>query len=254
MKSLSIFDLEGRVGYITGAGQGIGKVLALNIAAAGAAVAVVDINEETAKQTCEEIVSAGNKAIAIRTDVTNEDDCFEMIKTITDRYGRLDFGINNAGGGNELPAIEMKKQEFMSVIELNIAGVFLPSKAAAAYMKDHGGGSIVNTASMSSYIVNVPQTISAYNTSKAGCRHLTKSCAVEWAQYGIRVNSVSPGYMMTELTKRISHMHPHWLPLIPQGRIGDPSDLVGAFVYLISDASSYATGSDIVVDGGYTCL
>lgn len=253
MKGLEIFDLEGRVGYITGAGQGIGKVLALNIAAMGAVVAVADINDVTARQTCEEIIAAGNRAIAIHTDVTDEESCFEMVRTITDQFGRLDFGINNAGGGNELPALDMGKKDFMSVIELNIAGVFLPSKAAAAYMKDHGGGSIVNTSSMSSYIVNVPQTISAYNTSKAGCRHLTKSCAVEWAKYGVRVNSVSPGYMMTELTRRISHMHPHWLPLIPQGRIGDPADLVGAFVYLISDASLYATGADIIVDGGYTC-
>ena len=83
---------------------------------------------------------------------------------------------------------------------------------------------------------------------------MTKSCAVEWAKLGIRVNSVSPGYMMTEMTQKISHLHPQWLPLIPQARIGEPEDLVGAFVYLISDASSYVTGTDIIVDGGYTCL
>ncbi|MDR0875070.1 MAG: SDR family oxidoreductase [Clostridiales Family XIII bacterium] len=254
MKGLEIFSLEGKVGYITGAGQGIGKELAKAIAAAGAKIAVIDINEETAQTVTAEIRESGGEAIAIHTDVTDEAACVAMVKTLTDQYGRLDFGINNAGGGNELPVLEMSKEDFMKVIDLNIAGVFLPSKAAAAYMKDHGGGSIVNTASMSSYIVNTPQTITAYNTSKAGCRHLTKSCAVEWAKYGIRVNSVSPGYMMTELTKRISHMHPLWLPLIPLGRIGDPKELVGAFVYLISEASAYATGTDILVDGGYTCL
>jgi NAD(P)-dependent dehydrogenase (short-subunit alcohol dehydrogenase family) len=249
-----MFNLQDRVGYITGAGRGIGKVLAKNIAAAGAIVAVADIDKATADRTCAEIIAEGDRAIAVHADVTDEISCADMITRITDQYDRLDFGINNAGGGNELPALDMSKEDFMRVIELNIAGVFLPSKAAASYMKDHGGGTIVNTASMSASIVNVPQTISAYNTSKAGCRHLTKSCAVEWAQYGIRVNSVSPGYMMTELTQRISHMHPLWLPMIPQGRIGDPADLVGAFVYLISDASAYATGTDIIVDGGYTCI
>jgi NAD(P)-dependent dehydrogenase (short-subunit alcohol dehydrogenase family) len=254
LKKTDIFSLEGKVGYVTGSGQGIGKVLAVNLAAFGAAVAVADINEKTAQETCDEILAAGGNAIAIKTDVTDPDSVGHMISTIDSKWGRLDFAVNNAGGGNTIPAIELSKKDFMWVVELNMCGVFLTSQASAKYMKERGGGSIINTASMSAYIVNVPQTISVYNASKAGCKHLTKSMAVEWAQYGIRVNSISPGYMMTELTSILHDMHPVWIEKIPLSRIGNPEDLVGAVIYLASDASRYATGTDIIVDGGYTCL
>ncbi len=177
-----------------------------------------------------------------------------MIDAIMDKWGRLDVAVNNAGGGNTLKALEMGMDDFMKVLELNMGGVFLTAQAAAKAMINNGGGSIINIASMSAYIVNVPQTISVYNSSKAGVKHLTKSMAVEWAQYGVRVNSISPGYMMTELTSILHDMHPIWIEKIPMRRIGNPVDLIGAMLFLAGDASIYATGSDILVDGGYTCL
>ena len=139
---------------------------------------------------------------------------------------------------------------------MNLFGEFLTAQAAAKLMIKLGKkGSIVNTASMSAHIVNVPQTIANYNASKAGVIQLTKSLAVEWLKYGIRVNCVSPGYMQTELIATMSDMLPVWQSKMPEGsRLGYPRDLIGAYVYFVSDASEYATGSDLVVDGGYTII
>jgi NAD(P)-dependent dehydrogenase (short-subunit alcohol dehydrogenase family) len=249
--------LKGKTAVITGAAAGFGRAVALKFAAEAANLVLVDLNEAGLKETLKMVREENKqvKTIEIVADVSEETAVKGFIQDAVSNFGSLDVVFNNAGvAGNLVDIADADFESFKRNIAVNLHSVFLGMKYALGYMKDHGGGSIVNTASMSSYIVNVPQTISAYNTSKAGCKHLTKSCAVEWAKYNIRVNSVSPGYMMTELTRRISHMHKHWLPLIPQGRIGDPADLVGAFVYLISDASSYATGTDIVVDGGYTCL
>ena len=139
----------------------------------------------------------------------------------------------------------MTKKDFMEVIDVNLAGVFLTAQAAGKVMIKNGGGSIINIASMSAHIVNIPQTISVYNASKAAVMHLTKSMAVEWAKYNVRVNSVSPGYIATELVASLKHMHPTWIEKIPLGRLGTPDDLKAVVLYLASDASSYATGTDI---------
>jgi sorbose reductase len=254
MSALDMYSLKGKIAVVTGAGQGIGKSLAKNIADTGAKVAVADINFDTAMNTAAEINQTGGEAIAIQTDVTDPSSVDKMMEEILKKWERLDIAVNNAGGGNTISAMDLSKKDFMSVLDLNMGGVFLTAQAAAKSMKTTGGGSIINIASMSAYIVNVPQTISVYNASKAGVKHLTKSLAVEWAQYNIRVNSISPGYMMTELTSILKDMHPIWIEKIPLNRIGDPQDLAGAVIYLASNASKYTTGSDILIDGGYTCL
>ena len=177
------------------------------------------------------------------------------METFIKEHGTIDFAINNAGIANTYPAEDISSKDFKKVVDINLNGVFLTAQAAARQMiKEGKAGSIVNTASMSAHIINTPQTIANYCASKGGVLLLTKALAVEWAQYNIRVNCVSPGYMATELVAEMKNMHEGWISKIPAGRLGVPEDLVGAYLYLLSDAARYTTGTDLIVDGGYTCL
>jgi sorbose reductase len=150
--------------------------------------------------------------------------------------------------------LDMSLEEFQRIQNTNVNGVFLTAQAAAkAMVAQHRAGTIITTASMSGHIINTPQQVGHYCTSKAAVIHLTKAMAVEFAPHNIRVNSVSPGYILTELVEPMSEYHALWEPKVPLGRLGRPEELVGLYLYLASDASSYMTGSDIVIDGGYTC-
>ena len=257
MPTLDMFKLDGKKGFITGAAQGIGKCLAENFADAGADVAVVDVNLDLAEKTAGEIAAkTGRKVVAYRCDVTDAADAAAMMEAYLSDFGSIDFAVNNAGIASFENAMEIDPETFRKVIDVNLIGVFNTAQAAARAMKKQGrGGSIISTASMSAHIVNVPQTIANYCASKAGVMHLSKSLAVEWAKYDIRVNTVSPGYIQTELVASLTDMLPVWKEKMPEGsRLGYPKDLIGAYIYLASDASKFATGSDIVVDGGYTIL
>ena len=178
-----------------------------------------------------------------------------MMEAFIKEYDTIDFAINNAGIANTYPAENISSKDFKKVVDINLNGVFLTAQAAARQMiKEGKAGSIVNTASMSAHIINTPQMIANYCASKGGVLLLTKALAVEWAKYNIRVNCVSPGYMATELVAEMKNMHEEWISKIPAGRLGVPEDLVGAYVYLLSDAARYTTGTDLIVDGGYTSL
>lgn len=257
MNVLEMFSLEGKSGFITGAAQGIGKCLALSFAQAGANVAIVDMNLELAIETAVEIAKkTGKKTLAIGCDVTDEKSVAEMIGCYKEVFPALNFAINNAGIANFSSAIESTAADFKKVIDVNLNGVFNTAQAAARVMKDQGtGGAIISTASMSAHVVNIPQTIANYCASKAGVIQLSKALAVEWAKYNIRVNTVSPGYIQTELVASLTEMLPIWKKMMPEGsRLGHPEDLIGAYIYLASDASKFATGMDMIVDGGYTIL
>ena len=257
MPILDMFKLDGKKGFITGAAQGIGKCLAENFAEAGADVAVVDINQELAEKTAEGIADkTGRKVKAYKCDVTDASDAASMAASVLADFGSLDFAVNNAGIATFDNAMDIDPDTFRRVIDVNLIGVFNTAQAAARLMKEQGtGGSIISTASMSAHIVNVPQTIANYCASKAGVMHLSKALAVEWAKHDIRVNTVSPGYIQTELVASLTDMLPVWQEKMPEGsRLGYPEDLIGAYIYLASDASKFATGSDFVVDGGYTIL
>lgn len=257
MADLKLFSLEGKKGFITGAAQGIGKCLADSFARFGADVAIIDRNIELAKKTAAEISKVtGRKIIAYSCDVTDVSSVENMMKSYLTDYGRIDYCINNAGIFTDEAAMDISPERFQSVINVDLNGVFYTAQAAARIMKEQGsGGSIVSTASMSAHIVNVPQTIANYCAAKAGVIQLSKSLAVEWAKYGIRVNTVSPGYIKTDLIATMSDMLPIWESKVPEGsRLGVPEDLIGAYVYFVSDASKYATGADLIVDGGYTVL
>ena len=256
MKTLDLFSLKGKKGFITGAARGIGKCLAEAFTEMGALIAIVDIDIEEAEKTAGELADRYSAhTTAIRCDVTDAEDVERMMETFIKEYGTIDFAINNAGIANTYPAEEISSKDFKKVVDINLNGVFLTAQAAARQMiKEGKAGSIVNTASMSAHIINTPQTIANYCASKGGVLLLTKALAVEWAPYNICVNCVSPGYMATELVAEMKNMHEGWISKIPAGRLGVPEDLVGAYLYLLSDAARYTTGTDLIVDGGYTCL
>ena len=250
--------LDGKKGFVTGGARGIGKCTATGFAEAGADVAIVDLDYETAVKTAAEISEAtGRKVIAIKCDVTKEEDVQRMVDEVVEKLGGLDFCHANAGICINAPADEMTYQQWLKNMDVNINSVFLTDTIAGKYMLAHGGGSIINTASMSGHIVNVPQPQCAYNASKAAVIQLTKSLAVEWAKRGVRVNCISPGYIGTELVLAAPHLRAlidQWNAIAPMGRLGKPEELESICVYLAGDTSSFTTGSDFIVDGAFTCF
>jgi NAD(P)-dependent dehydrogenase (short-subunit alcohol dehydrogenase family) len=244
---------------VTGGGQGIGRGYAHALGEAGAAVAVVDVSLPQAEEVAGELTKKGVDAIAIKADVTNPDHVAAMVKTILDRWGKLTIGVNNAGRGQWVDSEAMTLEDWDKMFDLNLRAVFLCAQAEGRAMLAAGYGKIINTASMSGSIVNVPQNQLAYNTSKAGVIHLTRSLATEWATRGVRVNSISPGYTRTKLIDNLlatpagQQMLPAWTSMTPMKRMAEVTDLQGAVVFLASQASDFMTGSDVIIDGGYCC-
>jgi NAD(P)-dependent dehydrogenase (short-subunit alcohol dehydrogenase family) len=253
MSVYDIFDIKGRKAIVTGAGRGIGKVLALTLAEAGCDVALFSLHKENLAEVAASIKKLGRKSVVIPGDVSSKDDVQRAFSIIKLEFGRLDICVNNAGISMQKPVEEMAEEDWNKIIDINMKGVFFCSQEAAHVMIPQKSGSIINIGSISARIVNVPQPQAIYNTSKAGVIMLTQTMAVEWAPYGIRVNAISPGYMKTEMVlSSMSHLFPTWEELTPMKRLGNPEELRGALLYLASDAASYTTGHDLVIDGGYT--
>jgi len=250
--------LDGKKILVTGGARGIGKSVASAFAEAGADLAIVDIDMAEAEKTAKDLeMRYGKRAIAIGTDVTNPDQVNDMIENVLTEYGRLDVAFCNAGICKNVPAESMTFDQWKSVLDINLTGIFLTAQAAGRVMLQQGGGSIINTASMSAHIVNVPQPQCAYNASKAGVIQLTKSLAIEWADRNVRVNSISPGYIGTELTLNSPDLKPlieRWNSMAPLHRMGKPEELQSICVYLAGDTSTFTTGSDFIVDGAFTCF
>lgn len=250
--------LDGKVSFVTGGARGIGKAIAEAIAEAGSHVAIVDVDIEEAQKTADEIAkNTGVETIAIKTDVTDQADVNKMMDVIMEKFGKLDVAFCNAGICMNIPAEEMTVDQFKKVIDINLTGVFLTSQAAAKVMLKQGKGSIINTASMSGHIVNVPQPQCSYNASKAGVIQLTKSMAIEFAKRNVRVNSISPGYIGTDLVLHAPNLVPlieQWNAMAPLGRLGRPDELQAIAVYLAGDTSDFTTGSDFIIDGAFSCF
>ncbi|MDR0641169.1 MAG: SDR family oxidoreductase, partial [Treponema sp.] len=250
--------LDGKKTFVTGGGRGIGYSIASALAEAGADVALADIDGDTAKAAAERLAAAtGRKIIAVQTDVTRPASVDTMILAILESFGRIDAAFCNAGIAKHIPAEEMSLDDWNQVIGVNLTGVFLTAQAAGRVMIRQGGGSIINTASMSAHVVNVPQPQSSYNASKAAVVQLTKSLAVEWASRHVRVNSISPGYIGTDLTLSNDLLKPlieKWKEATPVRRLGRPEELQGIAVYLAGDSSAFTTGSDFIIDGAFTCI
>jgi len=252
MSVRNLFELTGQKAVVTGAAGGIGRELCLALAEMGADVALADINRENMQRVAEEVRRYGRKVMTCETDVTNAREVEDTVTRILGEWGRIDILVNCAGIPHWAPAEEMKEEDWDRVVDVNLKGIFLCCRAVARSMIANKKGKIINIASMSAHIVNYPQPQVGYNASKAGVVMLTKSLAAEWAKHNINVNSISPGYIATELTKKVSQYHDQWRKLTPLGRLGEPSELKGTVVYLASEASKFMTGHDLVIDGGYT--
>ncbi|MEN6549179.1 MAG: SDR family oxidoreductase [Armatimonadia bacterium] len=250
MSVQQMFDLTGKIAAVTGGARGIGRACADALQEMGARIALIDVLEDRVKQSADEM---GNGTIGIVCDCTNSASVTAAFDKVKAHFGRLDILVTSAGICIWSPAEDMSEEDWDKVVDLNLKGTFLCCQAAGRIMIGQKSGSIINVASMSGSIANRPQAQIGYNSSKAGVMHLTRSLAVEWAQHNVRVNSISPGYTLSELTKQFPQYFDGWMPYIPMGRMAQPEELVGAAVYLASEAASYTTGHDLVIDGGYTC-
>lgn len=258
MNVIDKFSMNGKASVVTGAAQGLGKAMAEALASAGSDIVIAEINTDLARETANEIAKTyGVKADAVKCDVTSPEDNRKLVEFTVNTFGKIDVMINNAGIVKHIPAEDVTPEEWLSVININLNGVFFGSQAAGRAMIRQGYGNIINTASMSGLIVNTPQPQTSYNASKAGVIHLTKSLACEWAPYNIRVNAICPGYMQTEMTKKFfadgGEWVDKWMAMSPMKRPGTPDELQGVVLYLASDASTFTTGTAIPVDGAYTC-
>ncbi|GAK72977.1 putative oxidoreductase [Agrobacterium rubi TR3 = NBRC 13261] len=254
----AIFDLKGRKAIVTGGSRGIGKALAEALAAHGADVAiVVRSSMDRAEVLVNELKATGVDSFAIQADVSDEADVQRMTDAVIARWGRIDILVNNAGIVLPAAAEECGLDTWRQTMAVNLDGVFLVSQIVGRQMIAQKSGSIINIGSMSGRIVNWPFRHAAYNVSKAGVHMLTKCLATEWAEHGIRVNAIAPGYIRTELTDEVLKEHPnvvrdHWAKGAVQNRIGGVEELAGAAVYLASDAASFTTGEIMTIDGGLT--
>ena len=253
-----IFSLAGKKAIVTGGSRGIGKALAEGLAAHGADVAIiVQSTVERAKAVADGIRAAGRDAIVIKADVSKEADVARMADEVVARWGRIDILVNNAGIVIPGNAEDFSLDDWRRTMAVNLDGVFLVSRAVGRQMIRQKSGSIISVGSMSGRIVNWPFRHAAYNVSKAGVHMLTKCLATEWAEHNIRVNALAPGYIRTELTDEVLREHPdvvnnQWARGAVQNRIGTVEELVGATVYLASDAASFTTGEIVTIDGGLT--
>lgn len=252
------FSLKGKVAVITGGARGIGFAVAKCYAQAGANIAIVDFQIELATESAKKLAAEyGVKCGSYFVDVSKCEAVEEAVQTIESDFGTIDIFVANAGiiwidGGILNESVKQSGPEkWRRLIDVDLNAVYYCAKAVGAIFKAKGKGSFIITASISGHIANVPNYQTCYNVAKAGCLHLGRSLAVEWAGFA-RVNTVSPGYIDSGLSDALpTEVRAKWWSLIPMGREGLPEELVGAYLYLASDASSYTTGSDIRVDGGY---
>ena len=252
---LEHFSLEGKVALLIGAGSGLCRETAKGVAMCGAQCIFMDIKPDGIESLTKELTDVGLKAEPYVADVTDSKQCQEVVKYIADKYGHLDIMINAAGTADRMPTEEFDEAKFDRIININLKGTFLMLKYAGAQMlKQENGGSIINFGSIASVVGN-PGSI-AYSASKGAVALMTKSAAVEWATKKVRVNAILPGTYTTPLLQKCIDEDPayedYFLKRYPIGRWGDPEELVGAIIYLASDASTYTTGILLAADGACT--
>ncbi|MCH8351794.1 MAG: glucose 1-dehydrogenase [Chloroflexi bacterium] len=245
--------LEGKVALISGGARGMGAAEARLFASEGAKVVIGDLLEDEGRQTEAQINEAGGECLFIRLDVTSESNWQDVVATTVARFGKLDILVNNAGIFRTERVEDTSEQSWDQVMDVNAKGVFLGTKAAIPEMRKVGGGSIVNISSIAG-LVGSPYS-SAYNASKGAVRLLTKSTAIQYAREGIRANSVHPGVIETEMTREVVNdeaFRQFRLVTNPIPRLGQPEDVAYGVLFLASDEASFMTGSELVIDGGWT--
>lgn len=241
--------LEGRNALITGAAQGIGKAIALGMAKEGANVAIADVNMESAEKTAQEVTGLGVRSIAVKVDVSKQDEVTEVFRTVTGELGSLDILVNNAGITRDTLIMRMKEEDWDAVLNINLKGSFLCCKEAVKIMAKQRSGKIISISSVVAFMGNPGQA--NYSSSKAGLIGLTKTIAKEYAGRGIRVNAVAPGFIQTAMTDVLSdNVKEEMMKSIPLGQLGTPEDVTNAVIFLASKESDYITGQVIHVNGG----
>lgn len=250
---LDKFSLKGKVAVVTGASRGIGKVMSLALAEAGADVVVAARTLPKLEALSEEIRSLNRTCLICQADVTKANDIGRMVEKTIREFGQVDILVNNAGMNIRKMAIDLTEPEWDRILNTNLRSYFFCAQAVAREMAKRKGGKIINMASIRSVVA--PPRAPAYTASKGGVSQLTKALAVEWAEYNIRVNAIAPGYTETELTAHFKETEKDLYEKIRQRtalkRWGLPEDLAGTLIYLASDASEYMTGQTLYVDGGY---
>jgi NAD(P)-dependent dehydrogenase (short-subunit alcohol dehydrogenase family) len=247
------FSLNGKVALITGGSRGIGKATALGFARAGADIAIASRKLPDLELVAAEIRGLGRKALPVAAHVGRLEEITSLINTVCKEFGKIDILVNNAGTSPAAsPMLDIEERLWDSIMNLNLKGLIFLSQGVARIMKEHNGGRIINVASMDAF--RHEPNIGVYSISKAAVIMATKIMAEEWAEYNIRVNAIAPGHIHTRLGDSIFEAMPEYkkvfLDRVPMRRIGDPDEIVGAMIYLASDASSYVTGTTVVVDGG----
>ncbi|KAI0407783.1 hypothetical protein F4802DRAFT_487358 [Xylaria palmicola] len=248
------FRLDGRTVIITGGAGGIGSEVAKGLAEAGANIAIWYHSSKTADTLAAEITRKFSvKTKTYHVDVRSYQQVEAAVAATVEDFGRLDVMIANAGVPRKAGGLDDKVEDWDRVRAVDFDGAYYCMRAAGLVFREQKSGVGIITASMSGHAANVPQEQSCYNPRKAGCIHLAKSLSVEWAKWGGRINSVSPGYIDTAISGGCPfEMKEEWLSLTPMKRDGDPRELKGIYLYLASDASSHTTGADFTIDGGYT--
>ena len=249
---MTAFDLTGKKAFVTGASRGIGRIIAVALAAAGADVAIAARSQDGLAETAREVTGLGRKAFVFPLDVTHQEDVTAAVHEAIRLLGQLDIVVNNAGGMNFMvPFLDMRISGWEKIMRLNLDSTIYVCQAAGAHMRERGRGSVINVASVAG-LAGAP-FLTPYGASKAAVISVTKTLAVEWAPAGIRVNALCPGWTATELNRNL------WdgpdggrstVANVPMGRWARPEEMGGPAVFLASDASSYMTGQVLVVDGG----
>lgn len=251
----SYFDLSGKVAIVTGGATGIGRAIGEVLAEVGASLVICGRRLEKCDIACAEIAATtGVRTLPVSCDVSKVDDVESLINVVIGRFGRIDILVNNAGiGGSEKPILKMTEEDWDSVLDTSLKGAFLTSRAAVPHMIDQGRGKIINVAS--SYALIGTPNMSAYCAAKGGMTQLTKVMALEWVRYNIQVNALCPGYIKTPLNEHFFTTEAGQKIIrknIPMRRLGNVEELKGIAVFLASEASSFMTGSSIIIDGGHT--
>ena len=249
---LDKFRLKGKVCLVTGASRGLGRGIATALAEAGADVAAVARSRQALEETAHAIRQQNRKALAIACDVHDSQSVNQMVDDVLNEFGRIDVVINNAGGGDMKPIVEMSEDEWLGIVDLNLNALFRVCKAVGPHMIERRQGKIINMSSM--YGLIGERNVTAYCASKGAIIQFTRALALEWAEHNITVNALAPGYIYTERTSRVfdTDLGAAFTRRVPLGRIGKTQELGPLVVYLASSASDFMTGSVIVMDGGQT--
>ncbi|MFF2457148.1 SDR family oxidoreductase [Peribacillus simplex] len=252
-----MFDLTNKTAIITGGGRGLGKQIAIALGEAGANIVIASRNLPLCEETCEDLRSMGVNAVAFECDITDESAIDHVVKETVTQFGTIDILVNNSGTSWSGPLLDVPKDKWEKVLNVNVTGTFLFSRAVAKVMKQQNSGKIINIASVTGLGGSLPEVLDtiAYNTSKGAIITMTKDLGVKLARFGIQVNAIAPGFFPTKITKNILEQSNYdILGNTPAGRFGNEDDLKGAAVFLASQASDYMIGHILIIDGGVSAL